>query len=283
MPPGLRGSLVACDRTSADTLLAGYGVARVAGQRLAKCQDNRHHEAVSAPYTGLLRHSLQSEKTMTRSCDIPGLQVPGSRFPDPEQDLTPANDEQRVVLGGGCFWCVEAVFLAMDGVTGVVSGYAGGSAETANYDDVCSGQTGHAEVVEVRYQPEKVSFGSLLKVFFSVAHDPTQLDRQGNDRGPQYRSAIFYENEDQKRVAQAYIRQLEEAGVYADPIVTTLEPLEAFYPAEEYHQNFAARNPRQPYVRAVAAPKVDKLREGFPEWLKSESSSNSQSVPGDHA
>ncbi|WP_404365097.1 peptide-methionine (S)-S-oxide reductase MsrA [Marinobacter sp.] len=220
---------------------------------------------------------------MTRSCDIPGLQVPKSRFPDPQQDLPASEGEQRAVLGGGCFWCVEAVFLAMDGVTSVVSGYAGGSAETASYEDVCSGQTGHAEVVEVRYQPDRVSFGSLLKVFFSVAHDPTQLNRQGNDRGTQYRSVIFYENEEQKRVARAYIRQLGEAGVYADPIVTTLEPLEAFYPAEEYHQNFAARNPQQPYVRAVAAPKVDKLREGFPERLKTESSSNNTSIPGDHA
>lgn len=207
---------------------------------------------------------------MSDSCMIPGLNVPKSRFPEPDRDLPAGGGEQRVVLGGGCFWCVEAVFLAVDGVTGVTSGYAGGRAETANYDDVCTGQTGHAEVVEVRYQPDRVSFGELLKVFFSVAHDPTQVNRQGNDRGTQYRSAIFYESEEQKEVAADYIRKLDESGVYGAPIATTLEPLEAFYPAEEYHQNFAARNPFQPYVMAVAAPKMDKLRQGFPEYLKPE-------------
>ncbi|MDX1801818.1 MAG: peptide-methionine (S)-S-oxide reductase, partial [Marinobacter sp.] len=119
---------------------------------------------------------------MTTSCNIPGLNVPKSRFPDPEQDLPAGDGNQRIVLAGGCFWCVEAVYLAMDGVTRVVSGYAGGSADTANYDSVCSGQTGHAEVIEVQYDPATVSLGDLLKVFFSVAHDPTQLNRQGNDR-----------------------------------------------------------------------------------------------------
>lgn len=207
---------------------------------------------------------------MSDSCMIPGLNVPKSRFPEPEHDVPPGQGEQRVVLGGGCFWCVEAVFLAVDGVTGVTSGYAGGSADTANYDDVCTGRTGHAEVIEVRYQPDKVSFGALLKVFFSVAHDPTQVNRQGNDRGTQYRSVIFYENEDQKRVAADYIRQLDDSGIYDSSIATTLEPLETFHPAEAYHQNFAARNPFQPYVMAVAAPKMDKLRKGFPEYLKPE-------------
>lgn len=206
---------------------------------------------------------------MTTSCNIPGLNVPRSRFPDPEQDLPAHHEgEQRLVLAGGCFWCVEAVFLAMNGVTRVESGYAGGRAETANYEAVCTGRTGHAEVVDIRYDPTRVSFGELLKVFFSVAHDPTQLNRQGNDRGTQYRSAIFYEAGDQKRVAEAYIRQLDAAGVYPAPIVTALEPLEAFYPAEDYHQNFAARNPYQPYIMAVAAPKMDKLIDTFGDRLK---------------
>ncbi|NMT62287.1 peptide-methionine (S)-S-oxide reductase MsrA [Marinobacter orientalis] len=206
---------------------------------------------------------------MSTSCNIPGLNVPKSRFPDPEQDLPPGDSrEQRVVLGGGCFWCVEAVFLAVNGVSRVESGYAGGSAETANYEAVCSGRTGHAEVVDVHFDPQTVSFGEILKIFFSVAHDPTQLNRQGNDRGTQYRSAIFYESEDQKRVAEAYIRQLNAAGVYDNPVVTTLEPLEAFYPAESYHQNFAARNPYQPYVMAVAAPKMEKLVDTFGDRLK---------------
>lgn len=207
---------------------------------------------------------------MTQSCNVPGLEVPRSRFPDPQQDLDDTSAAAHVVLAGGCFWCVEAVFLAMEGVTRVESGYAGGSPDTANYDAVCGGQTGHAEVVDVHYDPAKVSFGQLLKVFFSVAHDPTQLNRQGNDRGTQYRSAVFYETPEQKRVAEAYIRQLDSAGVYPDPIVTSLEPLSRFYPAEAYHQNFAAQNPYQPYIMAVAAPKVDKLVSSYGEYLKPE-------------
>lgn len=208
---------------------------------------------------------------MATSCTIPGMNVPRSRFPDPERDLeTTADGEQRLVLAGGCFWCVEAVFLAVDGVLQVSSGYSGGSADTANYDSVCSGTTGHAEVVEIRYDPARVSFGELLKVFFSVAHDPTQLNRQGNDRGTQYRSAIFYETDDQRAVAEAYIRQIDQAGIYSDPVVTTLEPLQAFYSAEQYHQNYVARNPYQPYVMAVAAPKLDKLRHAYGDRLKPE-------------
>lgn len=207
---------------------------------------------------------------MTQSCNVPGLEVPRSRFPDPQQDLDDTSAAAHVVLAGGCFWCVEAVFLAMEGVTRVESGYAGGSPDTANYDAVCGGQTGHAEVVDVHYDPAKVSFGQLLKVFFSVAHDPTQLNRQGNDRGTQYRSAVFYETPEQKRVAEAYIRQLDSAGVYPDPIVTSLEPLSRFHPAEAYHQNFAAQNPYQPYIMAVAAPKVDKLVSSYGEYLKPE-------------
>ncbi|EON93291.1 methionine sulfoxide reductase A [Marinobacter lipolyticus SM19] len=205
---------------------------------------------------------------MTTSCNIPGLEVPRSRFPDPEQDLDDSAGAAHVVLAGGCFWCVEAVFLAINGVTFVESGYAGGSADTANYEAVCGGQTGHAEVVDVHYDPSKVSFGQLLKVFFSVAHDPTQLNRQGHDRGTQYRSAVFYETLEQKRVVEAYIRQLDAAGVYPEPVVTRLEPLEAFYPAEAYHQNFAAQNPYQPYVMAVAAPKVEKLEKTYSDYLK---------------
>ena len=207
---------------------------------------------------------------MTQSCNVPGLEVPRSRFPDPQKDLDDTSAAAHVVLAGGCFWCVEAVFLAMEGVTRVESGYAGGSPDTANYDAVCGGQTGHAEVVDVHYDPAKISFGQLLKVFFSVAHDPTQLNRQGNDRGTQYRSAVFYETPEQKRVAEAYIRQLDSAGVYPDPIVTSLEPLSRFYPAEAYHQNFAAQNPYQPYIMAVAAPKVDKLVSSYGEYLKPE-------------
>jgi peptide-methionine (S)-S-oxide reductase len=176
--------------------------------------------------------------------------------------------EQTAVLAGGCFWCVESVFKELDGVLEVTSGYAGGTAETADYDTVCSGTTNHAEAVRVRFDPARTSFGQLLKVFFSVAHDPTQLNRQGNDYGRQYRSAIFYGDEAQKEVAEAYIRQLNDAGAFKAPIVTRLEPLEAFYVAEGYHQDYAARNPSQPYVAYTAAPKVKKLREYFGDRLK---------------
>ncbi|HTN33158.1 MAG TPA: peptide-methionine (S)-S-oxide reductase MsrA [Marinobacter sp.] len=207
---------------------------------------------------------------MTTSCEIPGLSVPRSRFPDPEQDLPQADGEGRIVLAGGCFWCVEAVFQAMDGVTRIESGYVGGSADTANYEAVCTGTTGHAEAADVRYNPAKVTFGELLKIFFSVAHDPTQLNRQGNDKGTQYRSAIFYETPEQRRIAEAYIQQLDMAEVYPAPIVTALEPLEAFYPAESHHQNFAARNPYQPYVMAVAVPKVKKFMDYFGDRAKPE-------------
>ncbi len=192
------------------------------------------------------------------------------RFPDPESDIPsqePA-DEQTAVLAGGCFWCVEAVFKALDGVLQVTSGYAGDSAEQADYETVCRGTTDHAEVVEIRFDPRRISYGQLLKVFFSVAHDPTQLDRQGADVGRQYRSAIFYADAEQKRVAGAYIDQLNEAGVFDAPIATRLESLEACYKAEAYHQDYAARNPAQPYVALNVAPKVEKLSKYFADRLR---------------
>jgi peptide-methionine (S)-S-oxide reductase len=196
------------------------------------------------------------------------LLVRPSELPDPALDASATSGEQSVVLAGGCFWCVEAVFARLDGVLGVTSGYAGDRQATADYESVCSGTTNHAEVVRVRFDPARISLGQVLKVFFSVAHDPTQLDRQGNDRGRQYRSAIFYADEEQRRVAEAYIRQLGEAKVFAAPIVTRLEPLEAFYEAEAYHQRYAERNPRQPYIVHVAAPKVEKLETYYAEKLK---------------
>ncbi len=190
-------------------------------------------------------------------------------FPDPRVDITaPPDGDAMIVLAGGCFWCTEAVYLQLDGVREVASGYAGGTAETANYETVCSGTTNHAEAIQIRYDPRRISYGQILKVFFSVAHDPTQLNHQGADRGRQYRSAIFYANDEQKRVADAYIRDLNAARVFDEPIVTTLEPLERFYPAESYHQNYAARNPAQPYVALTATPKVEKLRATFRDRLK---------------
>lgn len=207
---------------------------------------------------------------MTIKCDLPDASrsAPHTQFPDPPKDLEPGHGTQSLVLGGGCFWCVEAVYRQLDGVLAVVSGYAGGDAASANYEAVCSGRTNHAEVIRIDYDPARISFGRLLKVFFSAAHDPTQLDRQGNDRGRQYRSAIFYATEDQRRVAQDYISALDRAQVYRSPIVTTLEKLEQFYPAETYHQNYAERNPYQPYIAGVSMPKVEKTREYFPDQLK---------------
>jgi peptide-methionine (S)-S-oxide reductase len=188
-------------------------------------------------------------------------------FPDPEQDLI-EHGEQSLVLGGGCFWCTEAVYLALEGVASVTSGYAGGSEETANYEAVCSGLTDHAEVIDIRYDADRISLGALLKIFFSVAHDPTQLDRQGNDRGRQYRSCVFVRTAQQHGAVQGYIDQLNRSGLFASPLVTTVEPLTRFYPAESYHQNYAARNPMQPYVMFAAAPKVAKLQHSYPDKLR---------------
>lgn len=196
--------------------------------------------------------------------------IPPRQFPDPVVDtpLTETAEERAVVLAGGCFWCTEAVFRQLRGVQSVVSGYAGGSADTANYRAVCGGDTGHAEAIEIRYDASKCTLGQLLKIFFSIAHDPTQLNGQGADIGTQYRSAIFYADGEQRRVSAAYIQQLDSAKVLSGPIVTTLEPLEKFYPAEAYHQNYAALNPGQPYIAGIAVPKVTKLRENFSDRLK---------------
>ena len=198
------------------------------------------------------------------------LQISPDEFPDPVvDDAAPAGaGEQSVVLAGGCFWCIEAVYAEVEGIVSLTSGYAGGAAETADYETVCTGRTGHAEAVKVAFDPSRISYGQVLKLFFSVAHDPTTLNRQGADAGTQYRSAIFYATPDQKRVAQAYIDQLDSAGVFSSKIVTSLEPLDAFYVAEEYHQGYAAAHPNQPYIAAVAMPKVQKLRKYFSGKLK---------------
>lgn len=184
------------------------------------------------------------------------------QFPDPQVDL-PLESSSRTaeaVLAGGCFWCTEAVYEALPGVSEVESGYAGGDAGTANYEAVSTGRTGHAEAIRIVYDPSKVSYGQLLKAFFFIAHDPTQLNRQGPDRGTQYRSAIFYANDDEQRVAEAYIKQIDRVGHYPVPIVTTLEPLTEFFPAEREHQDFVKRNPTHPYIVQQALPKVKKLQ-----------------------
>jgi peptide-methionine (S)-S-oxide reductase len=180
------------------------------------------------------------------------------------------SSQATAVFAGGCFWCTEVVFEELDGVIEAISGYAGGTKETANYKAVSTGRTGHAEAIEIVYDPRKISYEKLLEIFFAT-HDPTTKDRQGNDVGPQYRSAIFYANEQEKELAAAYIQDLNDAKIFSQPIVTTLEPLTAFYPAESYHQNYVCYNPNQSYVRAVAMPKVKKVREKFQSLLKAKS------------
>jgi peptide-methionine (S)-S-oxide reductase len=189
-------------------------------------------------------------------------------FPSPAKDAAPSADEQTAVLAGGCFWGVEAVFEQLAGVKDVVSGFAGGSQSSANYHAVSAGTTGHAEAVKVTYDAKRVSYGRLLEVFFAVAHNPTELNRQGPDVGPQYRSAIFYGNAEQRAIAEAYILQLNDARVFNRPIVTTVVPLDGFYAAEPHHQNFVERNPGYPYVVYHDLPKLEHLRKAFPELMK---------------
>lgn len=191
-------------------------------------------------------------------------------LPDPAVDMPLAvkSTRQTAVFAGGCFWGVELVFQHVKGVVSATSGYAGGKADSARYDVVSRGSTGHAESVQVVYDPSKVSYGQLLKIFFSVAHNPTQLDRQGPDSGPQYRSEIFATDAEQQRIAQAYIRQLEAAHVYPHRIVTRVEALPAFYPAEDYHQDFATRHPLYPYIYFNDRPKLENLKQQFPEWYE---------------
>jgi peptide-methionine (S)-S-oxide reductase len=170
---------------------------------------------------------------------------------------------QTIVLAGGCFWGVQAVFQHTKGVTAAVSGYAGGDKQTANYDMVGTGHTGHAESVAVTFDPQQISYGKILQIYFSVAHNPTELNYQGPDSGTQYRSAIFYANDEQKRVAEAYIAELDKTHAFKAPIVTTLEPLTGFYPAEDYHQDFAVLHPSYPYIVFNDLPKVDNLKRLF--------------------
>jgi peptide-methionine (S)-S-oxide reductase len=183
-------------------------------------------------------------------------------FPDPAIDAHAgtAHGRQTAVLAGGCFWCTAAVFEQLEGVDKVVAGFAGGDAASANYEIVSAGHTNHAESIEITYDPVKISYGTLLKVFFSIAHDPTQLNRQGPDYGRQYRSAIFYRDDEQKRIAEAYIKQLSQMQVFKKPIVTEVTPLKGFYSAGDYHQNFCSRHPNHPYVVTNSLPKLDKLK-----------------------
>jgi peptide-methionine (S)-S-oxide reductase len=198
----------------------------------------------------------------TTACNAKAVPVPA---PVVDAARSAVSGRQTAVVAGGCFWGVQAVFQHVKGVITATAGYAGGSAKTADYETVSSGETGHAESVQIVYDPSQITYGELLRVFFSVAHDPTQLDRQGPDEGPQYRSSIFYSSEEQMKIAAAYIAQLDAAKVFRHRIVTKVVPLEGFYPAEAYHQNYAALHPDQPYIMFNDAPKVEHLKQEFPE------------------
>ena len=196
---------------------------------------------------------------------LPAGAEEGIAIPPPALDEAAHAGTATAVLAGGCFWGVQGVFQHVAGVTRAVSGYAGGAAETATYRVVGSGDTGHAEAVEVTYDPAEITYGRLLQIYFSVAHDPTELNRQGPDVGTQYRSTIFPRDADQAKVAAAYIAQLDGAGVFSRPLATTIEPDRAFYPAEDYHQDYLTLNPTQPYIVYNDLPKIENLERLFPE------------------
>ncbi|WP_077964715.1 peptide-methionine (S)-S-oxide reductase MsrA [Ensifer adhaerens] len=200
---------------------------------------------------------------LTLALDQPAAQE-AKPVPSALHDIASTETSQTAVLAGGCFWGVQAVFQHVAGVTGVRAGYAGGSAATATYEQTETGTTGHAEAVEITYDPRQISYGKLLEIYFSVAHDPTQIGGQGPDSGPQYRSAIFPRNEEQAKVASGYIAQLNAAGVFSRPIATTIEEAKAFYQAEAYHQDYVYNNPGQPYVVLYEQPKIGALRHLFP-------------------
>jgi len=208
--------------------------------------------------------------TAVRALGTRPPETPKSHIPAPAIDapLTTVKSQQTVVLAGGCFWGVQAVFEHVKGVSSVTSGYAGGYVKSPSYESVSMGVTGHAESVSITYDPSQISYGQLLRVFFSVAHDPTQWNRQGPDTGSQYRSVVFYVNEEQKRIAEAYIAQLDAAKIYSRKIVTKVQPFQAFYPAESYHQDYLKNNPDNPYIVYNDLPKLEALKRDFPELYR---------------
>ena len=208
--------------------------------------------------------------TAVRALGARPPETPKFPFPAPAVDasLSAAKSHETAVLAGGCFWGVQAVFEHLKGVKSVTSGYSGGFVKSPSYETVSVGVTGHAESVSITFDPSKITYGQLLMVFFSVVHDPTQWNRQGPDTGSQYRSVIFYTSDEQKRIAEAYIAQLDAAKVYSRSIVTKVEAFKAFYPAEDYHQDFLVRNPTNPYIVYNDLPKLENLRKDFPDLFK---------------
>ncbi len=206
------------------------------------------------------------------ACGLAGKDAQTVQLPDPAVDapLAKTRGQQTAVLAGGCFWGIQLVYQHVKGVTSATSGYSGGSTNNAHYTLVSTGTTGHAESVKITYDPSQISYGQLLKIYFSVAHDPTQLNRQGPDVGTQYRSAVFYTDGEQQRIAQAYINQLQSAKVYSQPIATKVVPLSAFYPAEEYHQDYATRHPHEPYIMFNDLPKLANFKVTFPALYQTE-------------
>ena len=217
------------------------------------------------PRSIILRESLIRAGLVSM---IASFTLCAATLPGPAVDENRSAKSETVVLAGGCFWGVQAVFDAVKGVSSAISGYAGGSKANAHYEIVSTGTTGHAESVQVTFDPSQVSFGQLLKIYFSVAHDPTELNRQGPDEGTQYRSEIFYTTDEQKRIAEAYIQQLTAAKVFHGPIVTKVAPLQAFYAAEDYHQHYLQLHPDAPYIVYNDLPKLQALKKEFPELCK---------------
>lgn len=226
-------------------------------------------ESLAIGRTSALSTALAASLLVAGACSqLPAVDL--SHFPAPVVDQNPAfsRGKQTAVLSGGCFWCTEAVFEQLAGVSDVTSGYTGGKPEDAHYEIVGSGKTNHAESIRITFDPSKITYGTILKVFFSVANDPTTKDRQGPDWGHQYRSAIWYKDAEQEKIARAYIQQLTEAKTFNAPIVTEVSPLKGFYPAEDYHQHYVQLHPNNPYVIANSIPKLEKLKKAYPELLK---------------
>ena len=234
----------------------------MAGSEPGKQHGNARRRLLQGTVAALMLIPLGALSARFVKAAEPAVAVPAPAMDEPAVRTTGL---QTVVLAGGCFWGVQAVYQHTKGVTQAVSGYAGGQKDTAHYEMVGTGRTGHAESVSVTFDPAQISYGKILQIYFSVAHNPTELNRQGPDFGTQYRSAIFYANDEQKRVAAAYIAQLKQAHVFSGPIVTRLEPLSGFYPAEDYHQDFLVLHPNYPYIVFNDLPKLDELKQLFPD------------------